>query len=124
MPRVKVHVIRVEFDSRDGVPSDVREEISTELRSRVFRRDAETAYWYDLDNEIAEAPVSEAFRNRGYFRVAAAVKLTSLKSEGEDVSVVASISVTPSPRVYHRLLQPFRRTLVCLGKPQKALDKT
>lgn len=102
VPRFKVHVIRVEFDSRDGVPADVREEISTELRSRVFRCvlrcDPETVYLYDLANEIAEVTVRGAFRDRGYFRVAAGAKLTPLKREGEDISVVASISVRPGPQ--------------------------
>ena len=96
--RARVHVIRVEFDSKDGIPADVLEEISTELRSHIFRRDPETAYLDNLANEIAEIPVRGAFRNRGYFKVTAAAKLTPLQSEGEDISIVASISVTPGPQ--------------------------
>jgi hypothetical protein len=34
--RAKVNVIRVDFDQRDGIPADAQEEISKELRSRVF----------------------------------------------------------------------------------------
>ena len=37
--RVRVRVIRVEFDTNDNIPADVREEISAELRSHVFQRD-------------------------------------------------------------------------------------
>jgi hypothetical protein len=47
-------LIRVEFDSNDGIPADAREEISTELRSHVFERDANTADLSDLANEIAK----------------------------------------------------------------------
>jgi hypothetical protein len=47
-------LIRVEFDSNDGIPADAREEISTELRSHVFERDANTVDLSDLANEIAK----------------------------------------------------------------------
>ena len=39
--RVRVHVIRVDFDSNDGIPADASREISEELRSDVFEPDAE-----------------------------------------------------------------------------------
>ncbi len=60
--QVRVHVIRVEFDSNDGIPADARNEISTELRSHVFKRDADSAYLNDLAKEIAEVGVGGRFR--------------------------------------------------------------
>src|SRR6267142_13054 len=80
-PRVRVHVIRVEFDSNDGIPADAREELSTELRSHVFERDGDTADLSDLANEIAEVDVRGALQNRGYFAATATAKLTELQSE-------------------------------------------
>jgi outer membrane translocation and assembly module TamA len=99
-PRVKVHVIRLEFDSNDGIPADAREEISTELRSHVFERDANTADLSDLANEIAEVGVRGALQNRGYFAATATAKLTELHSEGAEISVAAAISATPGTQ-YH-----------------------
>jgi hypothetical protein len=66
--QVRVHMIRVEFDSNDGIPADARNEISTELRSHVFERDADSAYLNDLANEIAEVDVRGALQNRGFFK--------------------------------------------------------
>lgn len=99
-PQVRVRVIRVEFDSKDGVPAGAREEISAELRNRnrVFEPDANTAYLNDLANEIAEVGVRGALRNRGFFKATAMAKLTPLQSEGADISVVVSISATPGPQ--------------------------
>jgi len=99
-PRVRVHVIRVEFDSNDGIPADAREELSTELRSHVFERDGDTADLSDLANEIAEVDVRGALQNRGYFTVTATAKLTELQSEGAEISVAATISATPGTQ-YH-----------------------
>jgi outer membrane translocation and assembly module TamA len=97
-PRVRVHVIRVEFDPKDGVPADAREDISAELRNYVFERDANTAYLNDLANEIAEVGVRGALQNRGFFKVIAAAKLTALQSEGADISVAVAINATPGPQ--------------------------
>ena len=58
--RVRVHVIRVDFDPNYGIPADAQGEISEELRSHVFERDAHSAYLKDLANEIAFVPVMEA----------------------------------------------------------------
>ena len=99
-PRVRVHVIRVEFDSNDGIPADAREELSTELRSHVFERDGDTADLSDLANEIEEVVVRGALQNRGYFTVTATAKLTELQSEGAEISVAATISATPGTQ-YH-----------------------
>ncbi len=66
--QVRVHVTRVEFDPNDDIPADAQDEISAELRSRVFKPDADSAYQKDLANEIAEIPVRGALRNRGYFQ--------------------------------------------------------
>ncbi len=96
--RVRMRVIRVEFDSKDGIPADVREEISTELRSHIFERDADTAYLNDLANEIAEVGARGALQDRGYFTVTAAAKLTALESESADINVVVAISVTLGPQ--------------------------
>jgi outer membrane protein assembly factor BamA len=94
-PRVRVRVIRVEFDSKDGIPADAREEISTELRSHVFERDADTAYLDDVANEIAEVGAMEPLRDRGYYKATTAAKLTPTQSEGADVSVAVVISAKP-----------------------------
>ena len=96
--RVRVHIIRVDFDSNDGIPQDAQEEISAELRRRVFEPEADSAYLKDLANEIAEVPVRGALRNLGYFKVNARAKLTVLWSEGEDVSAAVVISATPGPQ--------------------------
>ena len=75
---------RVEFDRNDDIPADDQEEISAELRRRVFKPDADSAYQKDLANEIAEVPVRGALRYRGYFKVTATAKLTILWCEEAD----------------------------------------
>jgi len=96
--QVRVHVTRVEFDPNDDIPADAQEEISAELRRRVFKPDADSSYQKDLANEITEVPVREALRNRGYFKATAASKLTVLWSEEPDVGVVVAISAMPGPQ--------------------------
>lgn len=91
-PRVRVRVIRVEFDSKDDIPPDVREEISAELRSHVFERDADAAYLDDLANEIAEVNARGTLQDRGYFTVMTAAKLVAIQVEGREVSVEVIIS--------------------------------
>jgi outer membrane translocation and assembly module TamA len=93
--RVRVHVIRVVFDSNDGIPADAQQEISEELRSHVFEPEADSPYLKDLANVIAEVPVREAFRNRGYFKINAKAKMTELWTEGADISAAVAINVTP-----------------------------
>jgi outer membrane protein assembly factor BamA len=98
-PEVTVHVIRVEFlGSNDSIPADARNEISTELRNHLFKRDADGAYLKDLANEIAEVGVKGALQNRGFFKAAAAAKLTPIQSAGADINAAVSISVTPGPQ--------------------------
>jgi hypothetical protein len=97
-PRVRVHVIRVEFDLEDGIPANVQEKISKELRSHTFERDADIAYLNDLANEIAEVGVRGAFRNSGYFTATAAANLRAVGSEGADISVTVAVSATPGPQ--------------------------
>jgi len=99
--QVRVHVTRVEFDPNDSIPADAQEEISEELRRRVFKPDADSAYQKDLANEIAEVPVRGALRNRGYFKVTATAKLTVSWSEEAD-SVLLWLSV-PRPDGNNRL---------------------
>jgi outer membrane translocation and assembly module TamA len=96
--RVRVHLIRVGFDSNAGVPADAQGEISQELRSRVFERDAASAYLKDLAGEIAEVGVRGALRDRGYFKATATAQLTELWREGEDVSVAVAIRGTSGPQ--------------------------
>src|SRR5271163_1311088 len=91
-PRFRVHVIRVEFDSKDDIPPDVREEISAELRSRVFEPDANTAHLDDLANEIAEVTVRGTLQDRGYFTTTTTAKLVAIQSEGRDTNVTVIIS--------------------------------
>jgi outer membrane protein assembly factor BamA len=97
-PRVTIRVARVDFDSSDGTPTDVREEISTELQSRIFERDASTAYLNELGNEIAEVGVMGALQNQGYFRATATAKLAVLQSSATEISVAAAISASPGPQ--------------------------
>ena len=90
--QVSVHVIRVDFDSNDDIPADAQDEISAELQSHVFKPDADSAFLKDLANEIAEVGVRGALRDRGYFKATATAKLTTLQTEGADISVVVAIS--------------------------------
>jgi hypothetical protein len=94
-PRVRVRVIRVEFDSQDGIPADAQEEISAKLQSHVFEPEADSAYLSDLGNEIAEVDVRGALRNRGYFKATATAKLRTLQTEGASIDVLVTISATP-----------------------------
>ncbi len=96
--RVRVHVIRVEFDSNDGIPADAQGEISGKLQSRVFEPALDSAYLNDLENETAEVGVRGALRDRGYFKATATARLTPLWREGTDISVVVVISATPGPQ--------------------------
>jgi outer membrane protein assembly factor BamA len=97
-PRVRVRVIRVEFDSKDDIPPDVREEISAELQSHVFERDADAAHLDDLANEIAEVNARGTLQDRGYFTVMTAAKLVAIQVEGGEVSVAAIISAKTGPQ--------------------------
>jgi outer membrane protein assembly factor BamA len=100
LPRVRVRVTRVEFDSKDDTPPDAREEISAELRSRVFEREANTDHLDDLANEIAEVSVRGTLQDRGYFTVMTAAKLVAIQSEGREVSVTAIISAKTGPQYW------------------------
>jgi outer membrane protein assembly factor BamA len=99
-PRIRVRVIRVEFDSKDDTPPDAREEISAELRSRVFEREADTDHLDDLANEIAEVIVRGTLQDRGYFTVMTAAKLVVIQSEGREVSATAIISAKTGPQYW------------------------
>jgi SNF2 family DNA or RNA helicase len=100
-PQVRVHVIRVEFDPKDGIPSNVQEEISTQLQSHIFERDANRPYLSDLANEIAEVNVRGVLQNHGYFGPTVfAAKLSTLQSEGADKNIEVAISATPGTQ-YH-----------------------
>jgi hypothetical protein len=114
LPRVSVHVIRVEFDSNDGIPADAREEISAELLSHVFEPEGDTADLSDLANEIAEVGVRGPLQNRGYFTVTATAKLTELQSEGAEIGVAATLSATPGTQ-YH--LRDIRIESADIGFP-------
>jgi hypothetical protein len=96
--KVRVHVMRAEFDSNDGVPPDAQDEISAELQSDVFEPNADSPYLKDLANEIAEVRGREAFRNRGYFKATATAELIPLQTEGPDISVVVAIRATLGPQ--------------------------
>ena len=93
--RVRVHVVRLDFDSDDGIPVDAQQEISDELRRRVFEPESDSPYLKDLADEIAEVTVRGALRDRGYFEASATAELTGLQSDGEDISVVVTINATP-----------------------------
>ena len=95
---MRVHVIRVEFDSNDGIPPDAQDEISAELRSHVFDRNTDRVFLKNslksLADEIAEVGVRGAFRNRGYFKATATAELTPFQTEDPDISVVVAIRAT------------------------------
>jgi len=59
-----MRVIRVEFDSKDGIPANAREEISSELRSHVFERNADTAYLDDWPTRSLKSLSWEHSRSR------------------------------------------------------------
>jgi outer membrane translocation and assembly module TamA len=92
--QVRVRVTRVEFDLNDGIPADAQDEISADLRSRVFEPDADSAYLEDLANEIAEVGVRGALQDRGYFKATSTAKLTTLQTEGANISVAVAIRAT------------------------------
>jgi outer membrane protein assembly factor BamA len=94
-PQVRIRVVRIEFDSKDGIPTDAREDISTQLANRVFELNANTAYLEDLAKEIAEVSVRGTLLNKGYFTVIATAKLMALESAGSDINVAVAISTTP-----------------------------
>jgi hypothetical protein len=96
-PAVTLRVIRVDFDS-EGIPEDAREEISAELQSHLFHRDADVRYLDDLANEIAEVTVRGTLQNRGYFKATPAAKLTTTGNQGTEISVVAIISAESGPQ--------------------------
>ena len=96
--QVRVHVIRVDFDSDDGIPVDAQQEIASELQSNLIEPEADSAYLKDLADAIADVGVSGALRDRGYFKAMATAKLTALQSEREDISIVVSIEATPGPQ--------------------------
>lgn len=96
--RARVRVIRVEFDSRDGIPASIRKKISLELRSHVFERNEDFAHLNDLANEIAEVVVRGALQDRGYFTPMTAAKLTAIRSEGAEINVAAIIGAKPGPQ--------------------------
>ena len=93
--RVRVHVVRLDFDSDDSIPVDAQQEISDGLRRRVFEPESDSPYLKDLADEIAEVPVRGALRDRGYFKASATAKLTALQRDGEDISVVVTINAMP-----------------------------
>lgn len=96
--RVRVHVVRVEFDPEDAVSADVQEEISTGLQNIVFERNEEKSFLNELANEIAEVPVREASRSRGYFKVTATAIATELWRDAADIGVVVALRATLGPQ--------------------------
>ncbi|MGB6897805.1 MAG: POTRA domain-containing protein, partial [Candidatus Acidiferrum sp.] len=91
-------VARVDFDSGDGTPTGVREEISKELQGRNFEQEPGTDYLNELANEIAEVSVRGALQNQGYFQATATAKLAVLQSGATEISVAAVISASPGPQ--------------------------
>jgi hypothetical protein len=95
---VRVRVTSVDFAATDTIPQDAKEEISAELRSHVFQPNTDSAYLNDVANEIAEVNVRGALQNRGYFKATPAANLTTIQSEGTEISVAAKISAEPGPQ--------------------------
>jgi outer membrane protein assembly factor BamA len=96
--RVRVHVVRVDFDPNDGIPTDAQDRISAELQSIEIESEADTPYLKNLANEIAEVGVKGALRDRGYFTARTTAKITELWRDGVEVGVVASVRATPGPQ--------------------------
>jgi len=96
--RVRVHVVRVDFDPTDGIPRDAKDGISAELQGNEIEPQADTPYLKNLADEIAEVGVKGALRDRGYFTARATARITELWSDGVDVGVVASVRATPGPQ--------------------------
>jgi outer membrane protein assembly factor BamA len=90
-----VRVIRVDFDSKDGISARIREKITTELRSQNFQRNTDPSSLKDLADEIAEVPMMEVLQERGYFKSTTAAKLTVLQSDGAEIDVAVAVRATP-----------------------------
>lgn len=96
--RVKIHVVRVEFDPDDGIPADAQEEISAELQSNLIEPEADSAYVKNLADGIAEVGVRGRLRDRGYFKATATAKATKLWSDATETGVVVAIRAVPGPQ--------------------------
>jgi hypothetical protein len=90
--KVTLHVVRVEFDPKSGIPPELQREIDAELRREIFEEDADTDYLKEAANEIAEVSVRGPLQNQGYFRVLPDAKLIVLKAEGRDIQVAVAVN--------------------------------
>jgi outer membrane protein assembly factor BamA len=98
--KVNLHVTRVEFDPKSGIPLEIQREISADVRRENMEEDADSDYLKEVANEIAEVAVRIAAQNRGYFRVLPHAKLTLLKREGSDIQVAAAVSAELGPQYW------------------------
>lgn len=98
--RVTLHVVRVEFDAKSGIPPELQREIDAEVRRETFEEDADTDYLKEAASEIAEVPVRGLLQNRGYFRVLPDAKLTVLKAEGRDIQVAVAVNAELGPQYW------------------------
>ncbi len=103
--KVTLHVARVEFDSKSGIPLELQREIGTSVLGATFEEDADTDYLKEAANEIAEVGVREPLQNKGYFRLFPDAKLTALKAEGSDMQVAAVISPELGPQYWLGAIQ-------------------
>jgi hypothetical protein len=66
--KVTLHVARVEFDQKSGIPMQLQREITADVRRGTFQEDEDSDYLKKAANEIAEVGVRGPLQNRGYFR--------------------------------------------------------
>jgi len=96
--KVTLHVARIEFDSKSGIPLELQREISARVVGATFEEDADTDYLKEAADEIAEVAVRGVLQSKGYFRVLLDAKLTALKVEGSSIQVAAVISAELGPQ--------------------------
>jgi outer membrane protein assembly factor BamA len=96
--KVTLHVARIEFDPKSGIPLELQREITEQLKGRTFEEDEDTDNLKEAANEIAEVVVRGSLQNKGYFRVLPDAKLTALKAEGSNIEVAAAVSAELGPQ--------------------------
>ncbi|HLZ13136.1 MAG TPA: POTRA domain-containing protein [Candidatus Acidoferrum sp.] len=90
--KVTLHVARIEFDAKSGIPPELQREISADVQQRTFEEDSDTDYLEEAAKDVAEVAVRGSLQNRGYFKALAHSELTVLKEEGSDIQVAAAVS--------------------------------
>lgn len=94
-PQVYVHVVQVEFAPDIKIPRAIQDEIVKSEAGKMHEEDADSDYLKDVAAEVAEVSVRGSLQSAGYFRVLADAKATVLKTKGQDIDVVVTVSAEP-----------------------------